>query len=347
TETSSTIESKNDGNFTLNVNVAPFLKIPPITMDDEFNDYPTLGSDNRNFYNKYGLSFLINHFDESNITPNLQGYTTADKFVGLNAVKKIQEKYGNNFFEYFNHSLNAGESVCNLFIAENPTFFRGYPFYYKSMVHIDDELFRLEQYQTLDDLSNDILTLDSEDGYVNIITIDDTLPETKYFNLKQVFVRLLDSEPFDATRSYLIDVVTPCDDNGIYLSWFASNGSRYFWLFDLRYINGISVKTIQDFKPYFSDIETQNATTKDTEIMALPSITVGGYIPRDKFEMVKTILYSINVNMLMNPSTWQDDGVVWQIVRIDKGSTILDNSDDELIDISFTFTKSEINIQSE
>lgn len=135
-------------------------------------------------------------------------------------------------------------------------------------------------------------------------------------------------------------------DNPVYLNWLGGAGGRNYWLFKLRQQYGLNVNVLGTFSPYLKDIENAQGTTYDTGREAFPRLTVGAVVDREDAEGIQTVLYSPNVLMLMNPDTWQVEGVKWQIVRVVPGSFKLWETDQTRVELEFTIELVEINVQS-
>jgi hypothetical protein len=61
---------------------------------------------------------------------------------------------------------------------------------------------------------------------------------------------------------------------------------------------------------------------------------------------IKSMLYSLNVLMLVNPDTWQADGVIWEAVRPLAGSFQLYNTNETHTNLTVTIELMNTNIQS-
>jgi hypothetical protein len=347
-----TIESKADTNFKISVNVAPFLQ-SLMDMKDSYTTEPVQGKAIIEMFEDFDLSFKF-YWSLANLVPEKD--FTLETYTALNGVKQNLEKYGNNFFEYVGLFSEIERTILSkLFIAENPTYFVGLPFYYyfiQEEGELDFEV--LNQIVQVDSFDNSNTLIGTQEIDLNtdekfrVCTINDTiaLEETGVKKLKIKHFWKSDTPTlYRCSKEYTIDIEQGC--GSVYLNWLASNGSRYFWLFETRSINGISVKTESEVMPYFENIETQNYNIRETSKSAYNTVTVGTFVPKSKFEWIKTILHSINVNILTNPETWQDDGCVWQIVRVEDGNYPLGASDDEILNFEVTFKLPNINIQGE
>ena len=148
------------------------------------------------------------------------------------------------------------------------------------------------------------------------------------------------------TEKKKIDVDISCVKNPIFLNWFGTQGERNYWLFHVFQTKQISTNEGPTFAPFIED--NTNATSYLNEISrgAVESLVCGGNVPTSKIEGIKTMLYSPNVLLLMNPETWGADGPKWLKVRIVPGTFKLYDTDQKRADIQFTLEFPEINIQS-
>ena len=75
-------------------------------------------------------------------------------------------------------------------------------------------------------------------------------------------------------------------------------------------------------------------------------MTIGANVSRSDIEGLESLLYSIDVKMLLNPDTWIDLGAQWTNVIIAKGSYKLYETDYNTTDIELSIILPSINIQS-
>lgn len=148
------------------------------------------------------------------------------------------------------------------------------------------------------------------------------------------------------TEKKKIDIDVSCVQNPIFLNWFGTEGERNYWLFHVFQTKQLATSEGATFAPFIED--NTNATSYLNEISrgAVESMVCGGNVPTSKIEGIKTMLYSPNVLMLMNPDTWELDGPEWLKVRIVPGTFKLYDTDQKRADIQFTLEFPEINIQS-
>jgi hypothetical protein len=109
----------------------------------------------------------------------------------------------------------------------------------------------------------------------------------------------------------------------------------------------MEAETNSDFKPYFSDLETQNIDSQEISVSANEVISVGGVCSIEKWQLLKTLFHSINVNVLTNFGQWETDGAKWKVVRIEKGSLSSWETKNKNVEFSFKIQTESINIQAE
>jgi hypothetical protein len=148
------------------------------------------------------------------------------------------------------------------------------------------------------------------------------------------------------TEKKRIDIDASCVESPVFLNWMGTEAQREYWLFHYVQSKQIATSEGANFAPFIED--NTNAVSYLNEISrgAIESLICGGNVPISKIEGIKTMLYSPNVLMLMNPSTWKVDGVKWLKVRIAPGTFKLYDTDQKRADIQFTLEFPEINIQS-
>lgn len=350
------IESTFDEFFNVIVNVAPFLK-RYINNTYLLENFPSYGDEVLGMAVSYKVDIIPMAFDYDY---DVNGWVFAGnlftlnstEFTGLNGVKQIQSKFGNNYADYYGTDYTLTSYLHNLFIAENPTYFVGLPFWY-GYTFKGYGGYRIKphyvRYNQNGGLISGLVDLEITAGRLLNVSINSSLivSGTKTITLQLFYHNSSDTLQYEKSKLYIIDVVELCDFDGIYLTWLASDGSRYFWNFEKRFVKNLTTKTVNDFTPYYEDIEVQGEVIRDIEVQANENYTVGTYVAVEKFNWIKSILHSVNVQMLMNANSWEVDGAIWQTIRIGRGNVQLQESDDRLIDLSFDFDLPEINIQSE
>jgi hypothetical protein len=97
------------------------------------------------------------------------------------------------------------------------------------------------------------------------------------------------------------------------------------------------------FEPFVEDLETSRGQIKDIDIFAQPQLVVYALVLNEDVQGLQAILYSPNVEVLVNPSTWEIDGPKWQIYRPLPGSFRIIDTDEIRTTIEITFNISYIN----
>jgi hypothetical protein len=354
----STIESKADENLLISVNVAPFLK-NLVSMQDKF-DYLFDGTINREVSYLYRLNFNSFWSEGDGIT--IQGIDEADFYQYLNGVKPILSNYGNNFADFL---LTTQIEEQKLFISQSfydysnknvaSNYYYGYPTTFGTIMTTDALYLKKLSIQIFDingNLLNDNLETFSISEIYHTINIKKSkftaFPTADYFILSMKYQEIANpSNVLNASLDYRFDVRRDCVENPIYINWLDSNGGRNYWLFEKNQVLTMDADTNSDFKPYFSDLETQNIDTQELNVSANEVVSVGGVCTLEKWQYLKTLFHSINVNVLTNFGQWETDGAKWKVVRIQKGSLSNWETKNKNVEFSFKIQTESINIQSE
>lgn len=133
-----------------------------------------------------------------------------------------------------------------------------------------------------------------------------------------------------------------CKTNPIFLSWIGTNSGRDQWLFHTVQTYGIDTQSTGDFLPYIQDLSTARGQSIELSKIAVPRIILGTTADREDVDGISSILYSPNVEMLLNPETWEIDGPKWLRVRPVAGSFKIYNTDETRPTIEFTIELVEI-----
>jgi hypothetical protein len=130
---------------------------------------------------------------------------------------------------------------------------------------------------------------------------------------------------------------TDCRKYPVYFSWLNTLTGWEHWLFDTTQFEGLTTTLNGTFESYITDLATTNERVSTLQMGANPSITVFGLIPKEDMKGVKTILYSLSVRMLLNPETWESEGVKWLSVRPQVGSFRVKDEREthQLVEITF------------
>ena len=136
-----------------------------------------------------------------------------------------------------------------------------------------------------------------------------------------------------------------CKQNPVFITWLNTLGGWQNWLFDTTYLEGVATSRSETFEGYIHDMESAEGKTSDIQMNANPSLKVFAIVPNEDMNGLKTLLYSLSCKMLLNPETWQADGLKWRTVRPQPGSfQVLDARQIETL-IEITFDLPYINTQ--
>lgn len=345
-ESIGSIVSKHDSDFNYNINVAPFLK--NTIEDNNTVNIPTSGNyADRKESGIFKIS--TTEFYNNSQAGTLTGTT---KYYFVNAIMQIQNKYGSNLGIYVPVPI---EGVLSKFLSAFlvPTYFKGFPltvsFIYNDA--FDNENFTLKQLDEVFDqngnhVESNFYYINSEIGAINRAGLYPTEVDVSKFKLSHYYDTGGEPSTLQVSEEITIDVASECYKNPIFLMWTGTNGSKNSWLFDQIQINNLDTSNKSTFEPSNENLEFQEGKVYELENEAQRSINLVSIITKDKIEGISTMLYSINVVLLMNPSVWNLEGAIWQSVTISKGSFSLYEIDDTNVELKLTINLPSINIQT-
>ena len=145
------------------------------------------------------------------------------------------------------------------------------------------------------------------------------------------------------TEKKRVKIVKSCRDNQVFVAWTNTLGGREHWLFDTIQSEGLQTETIESFEPYTEDLESSRGQVIDLKIFAQPQITLYAQVDTEDLSGFESLIYSVNVEVLVNPNTWQTEGPKWQIYRPLPASFLIQNTDEVRTDFEITFNKAYIN----
>jgi hypothetical protein len=137
-----------------------------------------------------------------------------------------------------------------------------------------------------------------------------------------------------------------CRRNGVYLNWLGTDGSRNFWLFDRVQTITMDSESTGDFEPFVRNLGTQQGDVLDIGRTRRNKIVLTTYCTIEDAKGIASLLANINTLMLVNPETWETDGVIWESVRVQTGSYSLYNTNETHTNITITIERVGTNIQS-
>lgn len=138
-----------------------------------------------------------------------------------------------------------------------------------------------------------------------------------------------------------------CKNNPVFVSWFNTLGGREHWLFFENQTEGLQTREGGTFEPFIEDLEESRGQIEDITIKAQPQLILYAMVDAEDMAGLKTILYSLKVEQLMNPDTWQQEGLDWQIIRPVQGSFKIIDTNQLRNTIEIVFNDPYINNQSQ
>lgn len=138
---------------------------------------------------------------------------------------------------------------------------------------------------------------------------------------------------------------TYCKKNPVFITWLNTLTGWEQWLFDTTYIDGLTTARSETFEGYIQDLQTANSKVRDVQMSAQSSITVFGLVPKEDIQGLKTVLYSLSCKMLLNPLTWQTEGVKFMTVRPQPGSFQILDQRETHVQIEIVFDLPYLNTQ--
>lgn len=357
-EVVATIETKSDQNFLVSFNVAPFLK--QLVLMEETNVFLTEQYVNKPLSYLYRIESMSYWSGGNGI--NVENFDENDFFYYINGVKQNLEKYGNNFADFLQNTEIEGQKLFTGLknintlstIQKGLNYYYGFPISFHFIMKVD-ALFNEKINKTVYDINGNILYNNSfnidNDGFFRTFNLTKTFltayPTAAYFRIYTFYEEILNpANKIFSSLTYQYDVNFDCLE-GIYLSWLNSDSSRSYWLFNNKSFHTITAENNTNFKPYSSDIETQNFDIIELDNSANEIISVGGIVTFDKWEQLQSLFYSLNVEILTNPETWETDGAIFKRVRIEKGTLRQWISNDENVEFEFKIILEQINIQAQ
>lgn len=145
------------------------------------------------------------------------------------------------------------------------------------------------------------------------------------------------------TEKKRVKVDHTCKSNPVFVSWVNTLGGREHWLFDTVQSDSLNTDLIDSFESYTTDLESSRGSVQNIEVLAQPQITLYALVDSEDVHGFKSLLYSVNVEVLMNPYSWQTDGPIWQTWRPLPGSFLILNTDEVRTEFEITLSKPEIN----
>lgn len=146
------------------------------------------------------------------------------------------------------------------------------------------------------------------------------------------------------TEKKIVKIIRGCEPNPVFISWLSTLG-REHWLFHTIQTIGLVTGANGEFETDSTDLENSRGQIIDISKTAQPQMIIGANVEIEDVAGLKTLLYSVNAEMLMNPTTWQSEGPKWKIVRPLPGSFKLYNTNETRTDIELTINLDYTNTQ--
>jgi len=139
-----------------------------------------------------------------------------------------------------------------------------------------------------------------------------------------------------------IKVSNECYDNPIYLSWLNVYGGREYWLFGKVQDKALITSVGDTYEPTVIDNTNVRGYFEETTRGAKNTLTLYANLDTEDIEGVKSLLYSVNVEMLVS-----ENPIKWQNVKPQVGSFNLYSTNETSSIISFTIELTKLNIQGQ
>lgn len=146
------------------------------------------------------------------------------------------------------------------------------------------------------------------------------------------------------TEKKRIKINRECVKNPVFVTWLNTLGGREQWLFHTVQTEGLTTEKEETFEPYQVDLEESRGQIFDLSVFAQPQLILYTVIDHEDLEGLKSIIYSLRVEILMNADTWEADGFLrWQMYRPERGSWKILNTDEIRSEIEITLNNPYIN----
>ena len=317
-------------------NVAPLIK-PYVLSNDRFNYVPFAFADiyeSNIFTVEYNVNWFGHHSEYEPIN---------EFFYFINAVNQVRYRSNSNM-EGFMYG-NSSNLAKYLSAFEQPTVFKGYPF---CMSWIHTPIGRKEfvvQFETYG--VNVETTTVTSNAYYLTRTLLDGLGAYGTTDVVDVQLKTYNGVTYgNYSEVKRVKIDNECRRNGVYLNWLGTDGSRNFWLFDRVQTITMDSESTGDFEPFVRDLGTQQGDVLDIGRTRRNKIVLTTYCTIEDAKGIASLLANINTLMLVNPETWETDGVIWESVRVQTGSYSLYNTNETHTNITITIERVGTNIQS-
>jgi hypothetical protein len=255
-----------------------------------------------------------------------------DKFYWSNSAKQIRDAYGSNMIEYVTN-LNAPVKFLSVF--NRPTNFIGFPF---SLSWINGgDYTKLIRRNENNGTYTALGSITSGSGAVNRLKVSDACESVLIeYGIPDFFGAFF--KQGDLTETKQIKINQTCLERPLAVSWLNTLGGREHWVFSYNQIHTLDTQSGATYQPNIDNLETATSNIFDLQKFAQPKISVGANVDIEDIEGLKTILYSICVEI----QTAQG----WIGVRPETGSFKILETKDTKATIEMTFVLPDINIQT-
>jgi hypothetical protein len=310
-----------DGQSTVDVHSA----LKTLALYDNTFNYTSITAFDLGMSGKYKLKFRECY----NFTKQAYGSLTAF-YYWSNSAKQIRDLYGSNMAEYVGNLATPSKFLT---VFDKPTNFIGFPF---SLSYIVSGDFSRKLRRNQNGTTTEITFAIQDEGSLNRMRIGDTATLVKIEYSSGTVL-----QPFtyggDLTETKQIKIHNECIQNPVCLSWLNTLGGREHWVFGYNQSHGLDTSQGATFEPYINDLQEARSNIFDLEKFAQPTMTLNAVVDIEDIEGLKTILYSICVEMLVNGN--------WIGVRPQVGSFFIRETRDTNAEIEFTIDLPYINIQ--
>jgi hypothetical protein len=254
------------------------------------------------------------------------------KFYWSNSAKQIRDAYGSNMIEYVTN-LNAPVKFLSVF--NRPTNFIGFPF---SLSWINGgDYTKLIRRNENNGTYTALGSITSGSGAVNRLKVSDACESVLIeYGIPDFFGAFLKQGELTETKQ--IKINQTCLERPLAVSWENTLGGREHWVFSYNQIHTLDTQSGATYQPNIDNLETATSNIFDLQKFAQPKISVGANVDIEDIEGLKSILYSICVEI----QTAQG----WIGVRPETGSFKILETKDTKATIEMTFVLPDINIQT-
>jgi hypothetical protein len=252
------------------------------------------------------------------------------KFYWSNSAKQIRDAYGSNMIEYVTN-LNAPVKFLSVF--NRPTNFLGFPF---SLSWINGGNYtKLIRRNENNGTYTALGSITSGSGAVQRLKVSDVCESVL---IEYGFGGLFFMYQGELTETKQIKINQTCLERPLAVSWLNTLGGREHWVFSYNQIHTLDTQSGATYQPNIDNLETATSNIFDLQKFAQPKISVGANVDIEDIEGLKSILYSICVEI----KTAQG----WIGVRPETGSFKILETKDTKATIEMTFVLPDINIQT-